>query len=171
MSGKNKGGRPTKYREEYAGQVYKLCLLGAIDEELADFFEVSVQTIHNWTDAHPEFLEARKKGKEAADARVAEALFHRALGYQHQAVKIMSYEGSSWEHEYVKRYPPDTAAAFIWLKNRQPDKWRDKQEVEHSGSVSFSEMSDEELIERARQTTNRLAALQANGNGNGNGKR
>lgn len=21
---------------------------------------------------------------------------------------------------------PDTAAAFIWLKNRRPDKWRDK---------------------------------------------
>jgi hypothetical protein len=31
-------GRPTKYKEEYNEQAYKLCLLGATDKELADFF-------------------------------------------------------------------------------------------------------------------------------------
>jgi hypothetical protein len=129
---KNKGGRPTKYRAEYEEQVYKLCLLGATDEELADFFGVTVQTIHNWAAAHDGFFEARKNGKQVADAKVAEALYHRALGYEHDAVQIMTYEGESWEHAYRKRYPPDTAAAFIWLKNRQPDKWRDKHEVAHS---------------------------------------
>jgi len=30
----------------------------------------------------------------------------------------------------VKHYPPDTTAAIFWLKNRQPAKWREKQEVE-----------------------------------------
>lgn len=128
-----KGGRPTDYRLGYAEQTYKLCLLGATDEQLADFFEVAVSTIYEWTNQHEQFSEARKKGKDVADAQVAEALFHRALGYEHDAVKIMSYEGDSWEHAYRKRYPPDTAAAFIWLKNRQPHRWRDKQDIEHSG--------------------------------------
>lgn len=32
-------GRPTKYRPEFAEQARKLCLLGATDKELADFFE------------------------------------------------------------------------------------------------------------------------------------
>ena len=27
--------------------------------------------------------------------------------------------------------PPDVSAAFIWLKNRDPDRWRDVQNVEH----------------------------------------
>lgn len=125
-----KVGRPTKYSPEYVEEVYKLCLLGATDEQIADFFGVTVQTLLNWCDAHPQFLEARKNGKERADAKVAEALYHRALGYSHPAVKIMSYEGSSWEHEYTERYPPDTAAAFIWLKNRAG--WRDKHEVDHT---------------------------------------
>ena len=31
------------------------------------------------------------------------------------------------EEVYV---PPDTASIVFWLKNRRPDKWRDKQNVE-----------------------------------------
>ncbi len=38
----------SKYQEDYAEQAYKLCLLGATDNTLADFFEVSEQTINNW---------------------------------------------------------------------------------------------------------------------------
>jgi hypothetical protein len=30
-------GRPTKYRVDYNEQGYKLCLLGATDNDLADF--------------------------------------------------------------------------------------------------------------------------------------
>jgi hypothetical protein len=122
-------GRPTEYREEYNEQVYKLCLLGATDEQIADFFGVSVQTIHNWCAAHPTFLESRKDGKERADANVAEALYHRALGYSHPEEKIMSYEGEVIRADTTKHYPPDTAAAFIWLKNRAG--WKDKQETDH----------------------------------------
>ncbi|MOA55620.1 hypothetical protein D3C78_1794470 [compost metagenome] len=35
--------------------------------------------------------------------------------------------------EYVEHYPPDTPAASLWLRNRQPAKWRDKIQTEHSG--------------------------------------
>ena len=34
--------------------------------------------------------------------------------------------------ETVKHYPPDTTAAIFWLKNRQVERWRDKQEVDHT---------------------------------------
>lgn len=160
-------GRPTKYRSEYDDQVYKLCLLGATDEQLADFFGVSVQTIHNWTDRSEGFLEARKRGKAEADSTVAESLYHRALGYEHDAVKIMQSDGASFEHPYRKKYPPDTTAAIFWLKNRQPDEWRDRHQHEHSGPdggpIEFQELSDEELTKRARQLTNRVGALAADG--------
>jgi hypothetical protein len=32
---------------------------------------------------------------------------------------------------YEEHCPPDVGAAFIWLKNRDPDRWRDVQNVEH----------------------------------------
>lgn len=134
---KGKGGRPSKYREDFPTKAFKLCLLGATDAELADFFEVAVATVHNWKNEHPEFLDALKRGKSEADAQVAQSLYRRALGYKHRAVKITTHAESGYTTvtPYTERYAPDTVAAIFWLKNRRPDLWRDKQNVEHSGEL------------------------------------
>lgn len=131
--------RPTKYLPEFAEQARKLCLLGATDKELADFFQISTGTLHNWKNDHPEFLSSLKEGKDLADAVVAEKLFKRATGYEHKAVKIVADAKTKDEHvvEYTERYPPDTTACIFWLKNRQRDKWRDKVETEHSGNIGL----------------------------------
>ena len=42
---KKKRGRKSEYRIEYADQALKLCLLGATDKELAEFFSVSDQLV------------------------------------------------------------------------------------------------------------------------------
>jgi len=129
---KHPGGRPTRYRKEFIPQAEKLCRLGAIDTDLADFFGVSEQTINAWKKKHPEFLEAINIEKANANAKVKRALFERACGYSHDDVHISNYKGDITETDIVKHYPPDTAAAFIWLKNRDPENWRDKHEVEIS---------------------------------------
>jgi hypothetical protein len=131
------GGRPTKYEDQFAEQAAKLCRLGATNDDLASFFNVAPSTIDNWMADKPEFLGAINEAKAEADALVERRLFERATGYSHPAVKIMSYEGVSFEHEYTERYPPETTAAIFWLKNRQPARWRDKQEIEHSGDPAF----------------------------------
>ncbi|SPA24570.1 conserved hypothetical protein [Cupriavidus taiwanensis] len=125
--------RPSEYKAEYAEQAYKLCLLGATDKELADFFQVTEQTVNNWKKAQPEFFESITRGKMMADAQVAESLFKRALGYSHQAEKIMVVAGTVQREEYTEHYPPDTPAASLWLRNRQPEKWRDRQQTELTG--------------------------------------
>lgn len=130
--------RPTKYKPEYAEQASKLCLLGATDKELADFFDVSEQTINAWKDKHPEFLESIKEAKSNLDRQVERRLFERATGYSHLDTKFATHEGSiTDEREYIKHYPPDTTAAIFWLKNRQPESWRDKQEIESSGELKI----------------------------------
>lgn len=35
----------------------------------------------------------------------------------------------------IKEVVPDTTAQIFWLKNRRPDKWRDKQDMELSGKL------------------------------------
>lgn len=134
---KNKVGCPTKYKNEYSAQVERLCKLGLIDEELATFFEIDIATFYRWKNAHKEFREAIKRGKTECDVIVAEKLFHRATGYEHEDVDIKMYEGSIIKTKLIKHYPPDTTAAIFWLKNRQPKQWRDKQEVEHSGDLKL----------------------------------
>jgi len=49
---------------------------------------------------------------------------------------------------YTERMPPDTTACIFWLKNRWPEQWRDKTQVETSwASKKLSEMTNEELDE------------------------
>ena len=135
------GGRPTKYKEEYNEQAYKLCLLGSTDVQLAEFFDVCEATINNWKIEFPIFLESLKRGKIAADAEIASSLYNRAKGLtviKQQAIKLKESEFNSEgkkisESESIEivdledEVPPDTTAAIFWLKNRNPDRWRDKQ--------------------------------------------
>lgn len=131
-----KPGRPSKYREEFAEQARKLYLLGLTDEEVASFFEVSVQTLHNWRATYPEFLESNARGKQIADAEVAAKLYERACGYSHPAVKFMQVGGVIETVHYTEHYPPDTTAALKWLFNRQPERWREKREEGAPGDVA-----------------------------------
>lgn len=142
-AGNKGGGRKSEYREEYVELAYNYCLLGATDEELAKFFDVSEKTINNWKEMHKEFYSALKKGKEIADANVASRLYQKAMGYEHddielKVVSIGNNMGSEVQEVPVRKYyPPDTTAAIFWLKNRQPKNWRDKQDIEHTGEIDI----------------------------------
>lgn len=142
---KHPGGAPDKYKPEYTEQTYKLCLLGATDTSLANFFNVCEATINNWKNRHPEFLEALRRGKDVADAEVAYSLYHRAKGYSHPEDKIFNDGGEPLVVPTVKHYPPDATSAIFWLKNRNSQQWRDKQELEHSGEIKLPEI----IIKRA----------------------
>lgn len=115
----------------------KFCLLGATDEELALHLGCALGTLYSWQHQHPEFREAIKKGKKPADANVAHALYHRAIGaewVEEVAIKLKDVEyqdGHRVEHERVevvslqKAAPPDTTACIFYLKNRDSH-WNDK---------------------------------------------
>ena len=107
-----------------------LCQRGAVDREIAEFFDIPPSTFYKWRLTHPEFAGALLAGKEIADERVSRSLFNRAVGYNYDAVKIMTVslgagEGSRIEKvEYVEHVPPDVKAAIRWLEARRPKEWR-----------------------------------------------
>ena len=81
---------------------------GLTDEQLAEQCRISVSTLYAWKNSYPEISEALKRGKEVVDYQVEKALLQKALC-------------------------GDVTAQIFWLKNRKPDKWRDKPEkVERS---------------------------------------
>ncbi len=137
----NNGGRPTKYKKEYAELAYNYCLLGAIDQELSAFFNVDEHTINNWKAQHIEFLQSLKDGKEVANAQVALSLFKRATGYNAPDVDIKVVRGKIVKTKLVKHYPPDPTSMIYWLNNRQKDKWRNN----HHFEIDFDRLSDEQL--------------------------
>lgn len=151
-------GRPTKYKDEYSEQAYKLCLLGFTNEQLAQFFEVSIQTIDNWKNEYCDFFDAIKKGKEIADANTAVSLYKRANGYTHPETKLFTSRDEEGklkivEHTVIKYYPPDTGALAFWLKNRQPGIWREIKHVEAKHDITTMDIqltSEEEAAYKKR---------------------
>ena len=133
-------GRPTSYKPEYVEQAKKLCLLGATDIELADFFKVSIATIYRWRNTHEKFCEAVCAGKEFADERVERAFYQRAVGYTFQSEKVFQFQGAIVRADTREHVPPDPSAGFNWLKNRRGDRWRDKIETQHSGGFAIEKV-------------------------------
>lgn len=158
-AGRRRRGRPTEYVPDIAEQAYRLALLGADREQMADILLVSVETFREWVDTHPELPQAIARGRAAADAHVAQALYHRALGYSHPAVKIfLNKEGQPVVVPYTEHYPPDTMAAIFWLKNRRPDLWRDKQDVDMTINGKVSRLDDDDRTARAMRALDALIA-------------
>jgi hypothetical protein len=125
---KAKRGKLVYYDPAFCEQARKLCLLGATLKELAAFFGTKIVSIDNWQNRHPEFRAALVAGREMADAEVADKLYHRALGYKHKETKVFcNSDGEVTKVTIDKHYPPDTAAASLWLRSRQPDRWKEKE--------------------------------------------
>lgn len=118
---------------------------GLTDEQIAKNMGISVATLYNWKNTYLEILEALKKGKEVVDTIVENALLKRALGYRYDEVTI---EGGIETKRVTKEVQPDTTAQIFWLKNRRPDKWRDKQNVEVSGSLKTETSKLDDLIKQ-----------------------
>ncbi len=129
------GGRPSKFKPEFSEQARKLCLLGATDQEIADFFEVEVRTIYRWKAENNQFCQALKAGKAEADDRVERSLYQQAIGYEQDEVKIFMPANAEAPvyAPYRARIAPNVTAAIFWLKNRKKEDWRDKLDHEHSG--------------------------------------
>ncbi|WP_081135479.1 hypothetical protein [Halomonas sp. BC2] len=130
-------GRPSEYRPEYAEQAERLMLLGFTREKLAKFYEVDERTIYRWQQQHEDFRHAIWRGGALADAEVAHALFHRAKGAVVPETHVAQHQGQVILTDMERHYPPETAAARLWLKNRQPEFWKDKVELEEKPAIAL----------------------------------
>lgn len=108
---------------------------GLTDEQIAYNIGITAKTLYEWKKQYSEICEALKKGKEVVDRQVENALLKRALGYKYEEIKTEKTEEGKKVTVTVKEVVPDTTAQIFWLKNRKPDQWRDKRDIEHSGEI------------------------------------
>ncbi|KIO62120.1 hypothetical protein B4065_3340 [Caldibacillus thermoamylovorans] len=118
---------------------------GLTDEQIAQNIGIRRETLYDWKKKYSNITNALKKGKEVVDRQVENALLKRALGYKYDEI---TYENGKETKRVTKEVQPDTTAQIFWLKNRRPDKWRDRKEldanVNHSNNP-FQELSVDEL--------------------------
>lgn len=128
---KHPGGRPTKYDPKYCDMIIETMSTGLSMTAFAGEIGVARSTINEWIANYPEFSEA---------TRVAKA--KRTLALERQMLSATS--------------GPGVTARMFALKNADPDEWREKQQVEHSGPNggpinvrSARELTDDELAKIA----------------------
>ena len=109
---------------------------GLSDDEVAEKLGVAVRTIHRWKKEHPEFLKALLETKAIMDARVEMSLYQRATGYRATKTEV-TVEGGQETKRVTKTEEvlPDVNACKLWLINRQPENWKDKQDVSVTGDL------------------------------------
>lgn len=161
-----------KYKAEYAPIAKALCFAGATVEGLATYFSVSAETINQWGKKYPEFEEALNE-RAVADQRVIGKLYERAMGMEFDEetkeveafgfdqdgneVSMKSASLHRVERKLVtkkvvrKLLAPDVTAQIFWLKNRQPQDWRDKQDLNLT--------ADEDMVAQLNAGRDRVAKL------------
>ncbi len=107
------GGRPTKFEASYCDEVIEDGKLGYSLTAFAGKIGVARSTINEWMDAHPEFSEAVKR--------------HQAARTRYLETGLLNGEATG----------PNVTSRIFALKNADPDGWKDKQEVQHSGAVDL----------------------------------
>lgn len=158
MSGKKAGnrGRRGKYEdwltEDGLLKVQGWARDGLSNEQIAHNIGINKDTLYEWQKRFSDFSDALKKGKEVVDREVENALLKRAMGYEYDEVTqepVTDKDTGITEMRVTKRVTkqivPDVTAQIFWLKNRKPDEFRDKRDVELSGHVDLGS-----IIEKAR---------------------
>lgn len=88
---------------------------GLTDEQIADNIGISTATLYNWRSKYSEISDALKKGKDIVDYEIENALLKTAKA-------------------------GNTTAQIFWLKNRRPDKWREKQDAKKEEKKDISRL-------------------------------
>lgn len=100
---------------------------GLTEEQIAHNLGIGYTTLKEYKNKYSSLMAALKRGKEVVDFEVEGALYKRAIGYKSLEVKtVTNPDGSVTTTETIKEVPADVTAQIFWLKNRKPDKWRDK---------------------------------------------
>ncbi len=109
---------------------------GLTEEQIAKNFGISYNTFKR-AKKDPEYGElitaALIQTKDVVDMEVENMLLKRARGYEYDEVTEEYEMGVLVKRKVThKMVVPDTSAQIFWLKNRQPDKWRDRREVDNT---------------------------------------
>ena len=119
---------------------------GLTDEQIYKKLGIGKTTFYKLVKEHTELSEHLKKGKEIIDYEVEKTLLNKALGGIKTIKKQkVTKDGKKIDYTEDIYITPDITAIIFWLKNRKPEKWRDKVEIENKENKETLQKLDEVL--------------------------
>lgn len=110
-------GRPTEFTPELGEQILALMQEGLSLAAAAAECDVHRQRVYEWADRHPEFADTIRLAQSKRQAFLEKRLLKSDAG-------------------------PVVTSTIFALKNAAPDDWREKREVEHSGTLNLGSALD-----------------------------
>ncbi len=126
---------------------------GSLDKEIAEMLGISLKTFYDWKKQYPQFAHALKKGKHISNGELLNSAFQQSVGFmyiENVPVKVKSFDWftnpetnqaelkqvEKVEVVPVERYaPPNPTMNIFMLKNRLPEQYKDKHEVDVKSEV------------------------------------
>lgn len=111
--------------------IVSLAKEGKSDKQIAAALRVPVSVFSHWIEQNPKLRKGLESSRVAVEALAENALLELSLGYSHPEVKVFynAKEDMIVEHTITKHYPPNIAALQFLLKNINPEKWKERQEL------------------------------------------
>jgi len=143
--------------EPFLTEIAGMARDGVIDKDIAKALDVSYSTFRKYIKEKPELAKIVKPGKDYIDRKVEEGLINRARGCTVRKVIKEPYLDPETGHMaqdedgnlklrvtkvIEEEMAPETRAAIFWLKNRKPEEYRDKHEIEHKGEIRSGKLDD-----------------------------
>ena len=152
---KKKNGRPQKLNADDKKKLVECAKFGLTDEQISAVAGITPKTLANYKNRDPKFLQALKESKDLADTMVRKSLFKLANGFEYEE-EMVNKDGAVRVTKYAR---PDVTACIFWLKNRQPEEWREKHELDlGKGSVDAIQSIAKLFARRSEKEAKRLAA-------------
>jgi len=132
-----------KYSEELIEKICRHLKQGATITSTCQAIGISRETFYDWMKKKPDVSDTIKKAMAIPDKKVENALFksatmgHRYKEKEFKAVAVGEKIKMIPLKTVTKIIPPNVTAQIFYLKNRQPDEWSDKQDIEHSGDLNI----------------------------------
>ena len=105
---------------------------------------------------------------KVADIQVENALFKSACGYEYEEVteeRKLNPTTGQFEMVVTKRVKrqvqPSNTAQIFWLKNRKPDTWRDRREIDNTEALERLDQILGQVKENANETGPKVSGVKS----------
>lgn len=146
---------------------------GATLQEFCRDMNIDDMTHYAWM-RKSEYSEAIKKAKadfrESLEKNIVTSMAQAATGYEYEetVTEFGTIEGKPYKKRMMvtkKRAQPNVAAGIFLLTNIAPERWKNKQNTEHSGQVDTGitfVVENEEQVEQLKRLADRKPRNESN---------
>lgn len=138
-----KRGRELKYNDTFPEIAKKLAADGKREYKIAEELGISQRTYFEYKAKYPHFSQAIKSGQQEAIQTAEDSLFRRVTGFTYTETVIEEEMGTVIKTKKTKKTVlPDPVSCIFYLKNKDPENWRDRQELSIPDGIGVKIIND-----------------------------